>query len=390
VSPSVLIKVDDYRQLAQRRLPRAVFDYLEGGAEDEDGLRHNLDALRRIRFRPRRLVDVSVRQLATPLFERSLPAPLVVGPTGFNDLFWPNGDLALARAAARHGIPFVLSTAANASIDTVARGTDGELWFQLYIVHRALAEQLVRRAKDAGCTTLVVTVDVAINGYRERDLRNGFRLPMRYSPSLVWDGLRHPRWAWRLLKHGMPRLANFTDLDAVDASAQAALLNRCMDAGFAWEHLAWLRNLWPRRLLVKGIAHPGDIARCAEYGIDGVILSNHGGRQLDACVSPIEILPAATAASRLPILVDGGFRRGSDAVKALALGARAVLLGRATLYGLASAGESGASDVIAMLKDEIDRTLAHIGCPAVTDLSRDVLHLGTDEPCTSALSDRTD
>lgn len=373
---SAPINVEDYRQLAQRRLPRAVFDYLEGGAEDEYGLRHNRDALRTLHFRPRRLVDVDRRELATPLFGRTLPVPLVVGPTGFNALFWPNGDLALARAAARHGIPFVLSTASNASVETVASGCDGELWFQLYIVHRTLAESLVRRAASAGCTALVLTVDVPVNGLRERDRRNGFRLPMRYSPALLLDGLRHPRWSWQYLRHGMPRLAHFDGIEAEDPAIRAALLSRRMDASFAWADLAWLRDLWPHRLLVKGLLHPGDVARCAAHGVDGVILSNHGGRQLDACVAPIQALPEAVAASPLPVLVDSGFRRGADVVKAMALGAGAVLLGRAMLYGLAAAGEAGATDVIAMLKDEIDSTLAQVGCPTVAGLSSDIL-----QPC---------
>ena len=366
---SVPINVEDYRQLARRRLPRAVFDYMEGGAEDEDGLRHNIDALRPLRFRPRRLVDVDTRELETPLFGRMLQAPLVVGPTGFNALFWPDGDLALARAAARHGIPFVLSTAANATVETVARACDGELWFQLYIVDRALAEDLVRRASSAGCTTLVLTVDVPVNGLRERDQRNGFRLPVRYTPRMLLDGVRHPRWSWQHLRHGTPRLAHFEGVTA----ANSALLSRRLDASFTWADLAWLRDLWPHRLLIKGLLHPGDLARCAAHGVDGVILSNHGGRQLDACVAPIEALPEALAACPLPVLVDGGFRRGADVVKAMALGARAVLLGRATLYGLAAAGEAGAANVIAMLKDEIDRTLAQVGCRSVAELSPDVL-----------------
>lgn len=367
------LNVEAYRQLARRALPRSVFDYLEGGAGDERGLQHNRDALDAVRLRPRRLRDVAVRDSGVRLFDRTLPAPLAIGPTGFNALFWPEGDLALARAAAAHGIPFVLSTVANTDIETLARATDGEWWFQLYALHDEISEQLMRRARAADCRTLMVTVDVPVNGLRERDLRNGFRLPLRYTLPMAIDGLRHPRWTMRYLRHGMPALANFEALDASGDAVRTALAERRMDAGFSWESLARLRAAWPHRLLVKGILHPDDALRCESLGVDGVILSNHGARQLDGAMSPIEALPAARRATALPLLVDSGFRRGTDIVKAIALGASAVLLGRATLYGLAASGESGVRDVLAMLKREIDCTLAQVGCARISELSPDVL-----------------
>lgn len=367
------LNVEAYRQLARRALPRSVFDYLEGGAGDEWGLQHNRAALDAVRLRPRRLRDVSVRDSGVRLFDRTLPAPLAIGPTGFNALFWPEGDLALARAAAAHEIPFVLSTVANTDIETLARATDGEWWFQLYALHDEISEQLIRRAREAGCRTLMVTVDVPVNGLRERDVRNGFRLPLRYTLPMAIDGLRHPRWTMRYLRHGMPALANFDGLHASGDAVRTALAERRMDASFSWESLTRLRAAWPHRLLVKGILHPDDALRCESLGVDGVILSNHGARQLDGAMSPIEALPAARSATALPLLVDSGFRRGTDIVKAIALGASAVLLGRATLYGLAAAGETGVRDVLAMLKREIDCTLAQIGCARMSELSPDVL-----------------
>lgn len=363
------INVEDYRRLAEKRLPRIVFDYLDGGAEDEFGLKHNRDVFNQYRLRPQRLVDVRQRSLETELFGKSLPMPLVIAPTGLNGSLWPNGDIALAKSAARAGIPFALSTASNASIEEVAKAVDGELWFQLYVVHRTLAEQMVARALAAGYTTLILTTDVAVNGYRERDLRNNFKMPFAYSPKVLLDGILHPRWSLDLLSNGTPQLANFADVDSSDLEVQAALMSRQMDAGFDWVALEQLRQLWPHRLLVKGLATAQDALRCIRLGVDGVILSNHGGRQLDCCISPMESLYETAQSTTAPVLVDSGFRRGSDIVKALALGAKAVLLGRATLYGLAAAGEQGVDDVLRLLKSDIDRTLAQIGCPSIRALN---------------------
>jgi (S)-mandelate dehydrogenase len=367
------VNVEDYRALARKRLPKMVFDYLEGGAEDETGLAHNREAFQRVRLRSRRLVDVSRRDSSITLFDKRISAPLLIAPTGLNGSFWPKGDIALARSAARFGIPFLLSTASNSSIEEVAEHADGDLWFQLYVVHRKLAEQLVRRAMEAGYSTLVLTVDVAVNGKRERDLRNGFAMPMHYSLRTLLDGVTHPRWSMSYLRHGMPQLANFVSADASDTELQAALMSRQMDATFSWDDLKWLRQLWPRKLLVKGLSRWDDAQRCIAAGADGVIFSNHGGRQLDGAVAPFELLCSSENRTHRPVLIDSGIRRGSDVVKALAAGASAVLLGRATLYGLAAAGENGVDDVLAIMKDEIDRTLAQLGCPSVEGLSREYL-----------------
>ncbi|MCP8688702.1 alpha-hydroxy-acid oxidizing protein [Marinobacterium sedimentorum] len=364
------IKIEDYRELARKRLPRMVFDYLDGGADDEHSLKHNRDALDSIRFKPKRLVDVSSRSLETTLFGHRLPAPLAVAPTGLNGIFWPNGDLALARAAAKFKIPFILSTASNASIEEVAQCCDGEKWFQLYVVHRKLAQQLVERARHAGYTTLILTTDVAINGLRERDLRNDFGLPVRYTPRVMLDGCLHPRWSIDLLRHGVPQLANFKSADAQDTEVQAALLSRQMDASFDWDALKWLRELWPHTLIVKGIIDPADAQRCVELGADGVILSNHGGRQLDTCLAPIECLEDTVRMIDKPVLIDSGFRRGSDVVKAIAMGAQGVLLGRALLYALAARGEAGVEHALELITSEIDRTLANLGSRSITELNR--------------------
>lgn len=366
------IKVDDYRQLAQRRLPKIVFDFLEGGAEDERGLAHNRAVFDQIRLKPRRLVNVSHRSLATEIFGTTFSAPLAIAPTGFNALMWPQGDIVLAQAAAHADIPFILSTAANASIEDVARQSDGERWFQLYVFHTEVAEALVRRALEADYSTLVLTTDVGINGFRERDIRNGFGLPLRYSARRVLDGVFHPGWSLDFVRHGVPELANFGGTASLGPEAQAALVTRQMDASFGWDELKRLRDRWPRKLIVKGILDPADAVRCVSLGVDGVIMSNHGARQLDAAISPMEVVEATAAQiASSPVIVDSGFRRGSDVVKALALGARMVLLGRATLYGLGARGRQGVDDVLRMLKSEIDCTLAQIGCPSVAELTPD-------------------
>ena len=367
------VNVADYRALARKRLPRMVFDYLEGGAEDELGLRHNRQVFENIRFQPHRLTDVSKRDIGTELFERPQKAPVVIAPTGLNGVLWPDGDLVLARAAAKFGIPFALSTASTASIEAVAQACEGERWFQLYVVHRKLAELLVKRALSCGYTTLILTTDVGVNGKRERDMRNGFGLPIKYSLRTIMDGALHPRWSLDLLRYGVPQLANFASDQVEDTELQAALMSRQMDASFSFADLKWLRDLWPHKLLVKGLSRPEDAARCMELGADGVILSNHGGRQLDSAISPMETLASTVSRVSGPVLVDSGIRRGSDVVKALALGAKAVLLGRATLYGLAAAGPKGVEAVLEIFMDEIDRTLAQLGCPSVSKLSSDYI-----------------
>jgi len=360
------ISIADLRLLARRRLPRMVFDYLEGGAEDENGIVRNIEAFRKIRLMPHRLVDVSERSTAVELLGKKSAAPIVVGPTGLNGAFWPNGDIALARAATKAGVPFALSTASNATIEDVA-AVGGRLWFQLYVVHRELAANLVRRASEAGCEALILTVDVPVNGKRERDLRNGFQMPLRYSPRTIFDILTHPRWASGILASGTLKLANLATTTASSLDAQTALLRREMDASFCWDDLARLRDIWPRRLIVKGICTPEDAARCFEIGADAVVVSNHGGRQLDDAPAPISIFESFQGLG--PVLIDGGIRRGSDIVKALALGAHGVLVGRSILYGLAARGETGASKALSILVEEIDRTLALVGCPDASRLS---------------------
>ena len=363
----------DYRALAKDRLPKMVFDFLEGGAADERALVHNREVFSRLNLRPRRMVDISKRDLSVQLFGRTQAAPFMIAPTGMNGALWHEGDLALVRAAQEAGIPFALSTASSSSIEEVAEVSTGDRWFQLYVSDRKASETLVNRAKAAGYSTLVLTSDVAINGLRERDVRNGFSLPMKMSPGTIWDGMTHPRWSMDFMVHGMPPMGNFVSKAASDTNKQSTMMSRSMDATFDWEALKGLRKLWPGTLLVKGILNADDAVRCVAEGADGVILSNHGGRQLGDVISPLQVLAETRSKITQPILIDSGYRRGSDIVKALALGANSVLLGRATLYGLAAKGQEGVADVIKILKAEVDNTLAQIGCPRVQDLTPNYL-----------------
>lgn len=367
------INVEDYRALAESRLPKMVFAYLEGGAGDERALAHNREVFDRLDFQPKRLTDVSKRDISIELFGKKQAAPFMVAPVGLTGCFWPQGDIALARAAEKAGIPFALSSAATSTIEDVAKSAGGDKWFQLYVLNRAFAEELVNRAKEAGYTKLIITTDVGINGLRERERRSGFRVPLNITPSVIWDGLTHPRWSLDLMMNGMPQLANFVSTDASDVTKQAAIMSRAMDASFDWDALRWLRALWPHELLVKGIMRADDAVRCVDAGADAVILSNHGGRQLNDALAPLQIIAETRSRITQPILVDSGYRRGSDIVKALALGANSVLLGKSLMYGLAARGEQGVSEVIKLLMVEIDNTLAQIGCANVRDLNPDYI-----------------
>ena len=372
--------VADYQLLATRRLARVALDYLEGGAEDGHALRRNRQAFERLTFRPRVMRDVSQVDSAVTVLGRPLAIPAVVGPTGLNGLYLPRAEESLAQAAHAAGLPFVLSTASTSLIEDVRDATPGDLWLQLYVQQdRRIAEDIMRRAREAGFSVLMVTVDTPVHGVRDHDIRNGFRLPLRLSPRLVADLLRHPRWCLRMLRQGgSPQLVNLARSLGEQArlQSQAATLSRQMDMALDWTAIGWLRRHWPGPLVVKGLLSVDDAVLAASAGVDGIVLSNHGGRQLAHVPSPLEVLPSVVdrVGARLAVLVDGGVRRGSDIVKARALGAQAVLLGRAPLYGLAASGRSGVDDVLAILRREFEITLRLLGNGRAADLDAGVLH----------------
>jgi (S)-mandelate dehydrogenase len=382
--------VADYRIAARKRLPRLAFDYLDGGAEDGDALRRNSEAYRQWLFKPRVLTDVSHCSTATQFFGRDVAAPLIVGPTGLNGLFWPCADELLAQAASDAGLPFVLSTASTSLLEDVrAAAPKGDLWMQLYVQQdRGIAEDLMLRAESAGFSTLVLTVDVPVHGKRDHDTRNGFALPLRVSPRLIVDCIRHPRWCWQMARHGSPQLKNIARSvgERADLARHAAMLSRQMDLTLEWADLAWVRRHWNGKLLVKGIQTLDDALLAHAHGADGIVVSNHGGRQLGSTLSPLELLPSIVDAVRdaMHVFVDGGVRRGADALKAVALGARGVFLGRAPLYGIASRGKPGASDVLSILMSEMHITMQLLGCTNIAGLgSAFVQH----RPCGATLLD---
>ncbi|HEV7445300.1 MAG: 2-hydroxy-acid oxidase [Gammaproteobacteria bacterium] len=374
------LNISDLREVARRRVPGFVFEYVEGGAEDEVTLRSNREALESLRFVPQTLVHTADRHHRAMLCGRESAAPLVVAPTGGNGMLHPQGDLCLARAAARLGVPFCLSTVSSMRLEDIATRAGGRLWMQLYVMqNRAIAEDIMRRADGAGYEALVFTTDANVFGSREWDRRN-YRAPGKPNLRALLDTLRHPRWLYQIVyRDGIPRFRNlesFLPPAAATAVGGSTILPQMFRATITWDDVAWIRDFWPRKLLIKGVLSVSDAQRAADLGCDGIFLSNHGGRQLDSCVAPIEVLPeiAAAVGNRLSIIVDSGFRRGTDIVKALALGAHAVGIGRPTLYGLIAAGEPGVDRAMQILTSETDRVLGQLGCRSVAELGPQLLH----------------
>jgi L-lactate dehydrogenase (cytochrome)/(S)-mandelate dehydrogenase len=373
--------ISDLRDIAKRRLPRGVFEFVDRGTEDEVSMRHNVAALKNIRFRPRTLVDVSKRSQRIALFGKRHEMPIAIAPTGSAGLTWYEGEIALARAAAAAGIPFTLATGSMTAMEKVAAEAGGTLWFQLYMwPDRSLSHQLVERARAAGFEGLLVTVDSPVPPSREYNLHNGFTLPFSLTHRNAADLLSHPQWLMTVLARylvttGMPRYQNYPTEMKQKITALPMGRSMQLNDSLTWDDLRELRRLWPHRLMAKGVLTVQDAKLAADCGADAVIVSNHGGRVVDGTRAPIEVLPEVVDAvgKRVEVIVDSGFRRGTDIVKALALGARAVLIGRATLYGTAAGGEPGAARAIELLRQEIDRTLALLGCCDIEALSPECL-----------------
>ena len=373
----------DLREAARRRLPHGLFEFMDRGNDDDVAMHHNRAALESVKLVPRVLVDVSKRSQEITLLGKKQKMPIIVAPTGSAGLAWYEGEIALARAAAAYGIPFTLASGSMTKLERVAAEAGGTLWMQFYMwPDRSLAHHLIVRARDAGFEALVFTVDTPVAPGREYNLRNGFTIPFRFTRRNVTDVLMHPRWligtlGRYLVTTGMPRYENFppntqTRITALPMGRSTALNNT-----LTWDDVRQLRKLWPGKLIVKGIQHPRDAVLAADCGADAVVLSNHGGRVLDASGATIHALPRVVEAvkKRITVIVDSGFRRGSDVVKALALGADAVMVGRAPLHGTASAGEAGALRALQIYRDEIDRVLALIGCTSVAELGPEYVEM---------------
>lgn len=367
--------VDDLRREARRRLPRGVFDYIDGGAESEHSLARNCEAFDRLEFRPRVLRDVGAADPSTSLLGRPLPLPLVLAPTGFGRMADPRaGELAVARAAGAAGVPYSLSTLSTRSIEEVAAAARGPRWFQVYAWRdRGLVKEMVQRAAAAGYEALLLTVDTAVLGRRERDVRAGFTLPPKLGPETLLDGVLHPGWTWDLLRSDPIVFANVTGRSVGDGSDPVSLadyINTQFDPSLGWADVDWLRGIFDGPVVLKGIQTAEDAALAADAGLRAVVLSNHGGRQLDHAPPPLELIAAVKdrVGDRLELICDGGIRRGSDVVKAVALGARACMVGRAYLYALGAGGERGVARMLSWFDESVRRTLTLLGCERIDDL----------------------
>ena len=372
------VNIEDLRRIAQRRLPRAIFDFFDGGAEDETTLRDNRAAFERVRLLPRVLVNVAKVDTTVNLLDQKANVPLAIAPTGGISAGRYGAELILARAAKAWGVPFTMATPSAFTIERVAEEVGGRLWFQLYCVRDLeFRAKLVRRAKDAGYEAILVTVDLPVSGKRERDPRNGFHTP--YSPN--WrnskDVMFKPAWALDMLRNGLPGMANLEGYRFSTPSGTdiVTAVGREMDAGLDWGYIEQLRDQWPGKLLLKGVERPDDAERAAALGCDGVVVSNHGGRQLDGAAATLDALPeiSRTVGSRMTVLLDGGVRRGVDILKARALGAHAVLTGRATLFGAMAGGEPGARRALEILSTELGRAMQLCGVRSIAEIGPELI-----------------
>lgn len=367
-----LLNIDDVEAAAVRRLPKPIYDVVAGGAADEITLRSNREALASIMLRPRTLIDVANRDLSTTVLGQRISMPVMLAPVGFQRMLHRDAELASARAAGAKGTVFACNTISTFSLEEVAASSEHTKWFQIYLpADRGEAEDLVARVEAAGYPVLCLTVDAAAPGLRERDRRNRIRQPLSIGPSLAVSAVRRPRWLLDFLTGGVGRNAARLPMSIDEAGRAVAKTTRPVTL----DDLDWLRSRWKGSLVVKGILRGDDCPKLVDMGVDGVVVSNHGGRQLDSAVATIDALPEVVeaVASRAEVFVDGGFRRGTDVLKALALGAKAVFIGKSFLYGLAVGGQPGVERVLDIFRSEIDNGLALLGCRSVDEVDESLV-----------------
>lgn len=362
--------------MARRRLPAGIFDYIDGGAEDEITMARNSSAFSSVEFVPRILRDVSHVDTSTTLFGRTLESPIIFSPTGFTRIAGSQGELSVARVAARHGLPYCLSTLSTRSIEEVAKVSDGPKWFQVYVWRdRELVKDMLARAHTEGYEAIMLTVDTAVLGRRERDVRRGFTLPPRLGPGTILDGIRHPSWTWDFIRHEPITFANVSTSSRAAAGTAVTLsdfISEQFDPALSWNDIEWFKANWPGKLILKGVQSTDDAITAVSMGVDAIALSNHGGRQLDSSPTPFGLVAPVVDATggAVPIICDGGVRRGSDIVKAIAMGASVCTMGRAYLYGLGAAGERGVEKALSMLTSELARTMALTGVRSIAEIDR--------------------
>jgi L-lactate dehydrogenase (cytochrome) len=375
---SPITNIEDLRRVARRRCPRIMFDYIERGSYDETTLAANRDRLARLKFRQRVLIDTTGRTMASEILGEKLALPFALAPTGLSGLMWGDGEIHAARAAEAAGTRYTLSTLSILTIEDVREATKGPFWFQLYVFRdRKFSEEIIERAKAAGCTALFVTVDLPTAGQRHADLKNGLTVPPRPNLRNAFDIAIRPAWALRVLT---AKRRTFGNIEAYLKHSEsllgaAAWSTRHLDPTLTWRDVEWVRKLWPGKLVLKGILDVEDARTAADAGVDGIVVSNHGGRQLDGAPATIDTLPkiAAAVGDRLEVLFDGGIRSGQDVLRALALGARGCLIGRAHLYGLAAMGEKGVTTAIDILRKEMEVTMMLTGLRSTGEITRDLL-----------------
>ncbi len=368
--------IAELRRRARQRLPRMLFDFVDGGAEDELTLRRNTEAFAQISLVPRMLRPTPECDLHTEVTGTQLALPVIVAPTGLSGMLWPHGELATARACERAGTLMTLSHASTCSLEEAAAATPAAKWYNVLTYRdRGLTRELVERATAAGYRGLCYTVDLQTMGQRERDIRNGFTVPPRLTPAAAFDLLRHAGWMWRMRETPRLSMKNYARGAMRDLSTLAAQMHTLIGADIGWDELEWVRSLWSGPLIVKGLLHPHDARHAVAAGADAIVVSNHGGRQLDGAQAAIEALPAVVdgVGGDAAVLLDGGIRRGSDVLKAIALGARACLIGRAHLYGLAADGEAGVLRALDILREEMQRAMALGGWNNLAQLDRDAI-----------------
>jgi L-lactate dehydrogenase (cytochrome)/(S)-mandelate dehydrogenase len=368
-----VVNIDDLRKLAKKRLPKIAYDFIEGGTDDEVALVTNEQAFRQARIVPRYLVDVSVRDQSTTLFGRTYSSVIGIAPTGLAGLFRRGADLMLAEAAREANVPFIMSGTSTASIEDLAKVAPDHGWYQLYSAKdQAISEDMIKRVGDAGLKTLVFTVDVPEGSNRERNARNGWGRPLKLSLSTKLEALEHPAWMLEWIRHGTPYFNNWAKYAGEGASAEkvADFVAQQNRAPMTWKHVERYRELFKGNFVLKGIMHPDDAIRAYSLGVDGLMVSNHGARQLDNAPSPLSVLPAIRDAvgDKMTLMLDGGIRRGLDALIAICMGAKFVFQGRPTLYGVTAGGVPGASKALGIFRREIDLSLAQMGAAKIADL----------------------
>ena len=370
---------DDLRLAAKRRLPKIAFDFIEGGVDSEEGLGRNEQAFINQRLVPKYMVDVTKRDMSTELFGKTYSMPVGIAPTGAAAMFRVGADLMLAKAAAKANIPFIMSGSSTASIEDLAKVAPDHGWYQLYsALDKSISMDMIKRAEVAGLSTLVVTVDVPVHSNRERNKRNGWTRPLKLTWATKFEALRHPTWMAEFYRNGgQPNFPNWAPYAGPNANAERVgeFMATQTAPPLDWKDIERYRAAWPRKMVLKGVMHPDDAQRAAAIGIDGLMISNHGARQLDRAPSPLEVLPVIRdlVGDKMTLMLDSGIRRGSDVVTAMCLGAKFCFVGRWTLYGVAAGGEAGASHALGLMKNEIGLTMGQMGAPTIPSLDQSFL-----------------